>query len=224
MNGLKYLTTITEREYSEKYIDFFKSHGCNQVSIELCRGTATESVLSFMGLEKTEKIMFEGLIRDECAAEFRKGLINRLDISSAGNGIAIFIPVDGIGGESAKKYLTGDAPVAKRESNMEERSRFVLIIAVTDKGNTDLVMNAARSAGASGGTVAKAKGTGAEIAKFFGISITEEKEMTYIVAKRESRDDIMRAIMEKAGRDTPAHGVTFSLPVDDVAGIRSLED
>ena len=224
MLGAKYFIVVTQREYAERYLGYLREQTRAAVLYKLVNGTATDTALNRMGLEKTEKIMFEGPIRDECAAEFRKGLINRLDISSAGNGIAIFIPVDGIGGESAKKYLTGDAPVAKRESNMEERSRFVLIIAVTDKGNTDLVMNAARSAGASGGTVAKAKGTGAEIAKFFGISITEEKEMTYIVAKRESRDDIMRAIMEKAGRDTPAHGVTFSLPVDDVAGIRSLED
>ena len=224
MLGAKYFIVVTQREYAERYLGYLREQTRAAVLYKLVNGTATDTALNRMGLEKTEKIMFEGLIRDECAAEFRKGLINRLDISSAGNGIAIFIPVDGIGGESAKKYLTGDAPVAKRESNMEERSRLVLIIAVTDKGNTDLVMNAARSAGASGGTVAKAKGTGAEIAKFFGISITEEKEMTYIVAKRESRDDIMRAIMEKAGRDTPAHGVTFSLPVDDVAGIRSLED
>ena len=107
---------------------------------------------------------------------------------------------------------------------MEERSKFVLIITVADKGNTDLVMDAARSAGASGGTAVKAKGTGTQIAKFFGISITEEKEMIYIVAKREMRDAIMHAIMEKAGMDTPAHGVAFSLPVDGVAGIRSLED
>ena len=224
MLGAKYFIVVTQREYAERYLGYLREQTRAAVLYKLVNGTATDTALNRMGLEKTEKIMFEGLIRDECAAEFRKGLINRLDISSAGNGIAIFIPVDGIGGESAKKYLTGDAPVAKRESNMEERSRFVLIIAVTDKGNTDLVMNAARSAGASGGTVAKAKGTGAEIAKSFGISITEEQEMTYIVAKRESRDDIMRAIMEKAGRDTPAHGVTFSLPVDDVAGIRSLED
>ena len=169
MLGAKYFIVVTQREYAERYLGYLREQTRAAVLYKLVNGTATDTALNRMGLEKTEKIMFEGLIRDECAAEFRKGLINRLDISSAGNGIAIFIPVDGIGGESAKKYLTGDAPVAKRESNMEERSKFVLIIAVTDKGNTDLVMNAARSAGASGGTVAKAKGTGAEIAKFFGI-------------------------------------------------------
>ena len=85
-------------------------------------------------------------------------------------------------------------------------------------------MDAAREGGATGGTVVRAQGTGAEIAKFFGVTISEEKEMIYIVASRESRDAIMYKIMEKAGKDTDAHGIVFSLPIDSVVGIRSLED
>lgn len=227
MQGVKYFVVITQREYAEQYLDFLRKAGNAAVFAKLSNGTATDNTLDLLGLEKTEKITFEGLIREEDVPKLKKGLINELDISSAGNGIAFFMPVDSIGGGTAKNYFIGEAPVVKREKEsekMEERSKFVLIITVADKGNTDLVMDAARSAGASGGTAVKAKGTGAQIAKFFGISITEEKEMIYIVAKREMRDAIMHAIMEKAGMDTPAHGVAFSLPVDGVAGIRSLED
>ena len=226
MLGVKYFIAITQREYTEQYLDFLRKAGNAVVFTKLTNGTATDNTLNCLGLEKTEKIMLEGLVREENIPALKKGLINELDISSAGNGIAFFMPVDGIGGGTAKNYLIGEAPVIKREEeeeNMEERSKLVLIIIVADKGTNDIVMDAARGAGASGGTVVRAKGTGAEIAKFFGISITEEKEMVYIVSKREARDDIMRAVMEKAGWDTPAHGVAFSLPVDSVVGIRSLE-
>ena len=108
--------------------------------------------------------------------------------------------------------------------NITSETKNVLIVTVVDKGNTDLVMEAARAAGASGGTVVKARGTGAELAKFFGVSISEEKEMIYIVAKRTDRDAIMRAIMEKAGSSTEAHGAIFSLPVDSVVGIKHFEE
>jgi nitrogen regulatory protein PII len=106
---------------------------------------------------------------------------------------------------------------------MEKQSKSVLIITIVNKGNTDLVMDAARGAGAGGGTVLRAKGTGANMAKFFGVSISEEKEMVYIVAQREKRDNIMRAIMEKAGSNTEAHGVIFSIPVDGVVGLKDFE-
>ena len=38
------------------------------------------------------------------------------------------------------------------------------------------------------------------------------------------RDAIMRAVMEKAGKDSDAHGVVFSIPVDCVLGISALEE
>ena len=104
-------------------------------------------------------------------------------------------------------------------------SKSVLIITVVDKGNVDLVMDAARSAGASGGTVVKAKGTGAEMAKFFGVSISEEKEMVYIIAPRTDRDAIMQAIMEKAGAKTEATETISENKLNEIVStILSLND
>ncbi len=224
MKGLKYLITITKREYAEHYLDFFRQHGVKTVISSLCNGTASESTLNLMGLEKTEKIMFQAMVREELLGALTKGLIVEMDISSAGNGVAVFIPVDSIGGSSSLNYLVGDEPLEKKEhENMSMESKVVMIITIVDKGNTDLVMDAARTAGASGGTVVRAKGTGAEIAKFFGVSISEEKELVYIVARKDNRDAIMKAIMEKAGSNTKAHGVIFSLPVDSVVGLKCFE-
>ena len=88
-----------------------------------------------------------------------------------------------------------------------------------------MVMDAARGAGAYGGTVIHAKGTGMEQAeKFMGVSLAAEKEMIFIVAKKEQKNDIMKAVMEQAGLDTKAKSIVFSLPVTDTAGLRLLED
>ncbi len=226
MLGLKYMITITKREYAEDYIDFFHRRGVASVLSKLCNGTASESTLSLMGLEKTEKVMLSSMVREENLGQIIKGLLVEMDISSAGNGISVVVPVDSIGGKSSLKYLAGEEPLQKKESESMSAidSKVVLIITVVDKGNTDTVMDAARSAGAKGGTVVRAKGTGAELAKFFGVSISEEKEMVYIVARRDNRDGIMKAIMDKAGVSTNAHGIVFSLPVDNVVGLKAFEN
>ena len=79
---------------------------------------------------------------------------------------------------------------------------------------------AARSAGAGGGTVIHAKGTGMEgMGKFFGVSLAAEKEMIFIVTERGQKQAIMRAIMEKAGMESKARTFLFSVPVDEVAGL-----
>ena len=224
MLGIKYLITITHREFSEQYVDSLKKLGINAVMTKLCLGTASDSVLNLRDLEKTEKIMIEAMISSDKVKDVKDVLISELNIYTPGNGIAMFLPVDGIGGATAKKYFLGEQSESEVDKVEEKLSKAVLIITICNKGNTDLVMNVAREAGATGGTVVKAHGTGVEIAKFFGITICEEKEMVYIVSKREERDKIMYAIMEKAGKDSEAHGVVFSLPVDSVVGIRSLEE
>ena len=60
--------------------------------------------------------------------------------------------------------------------------------------------------------------------KFMGISLSEEKEIIYIVTKTEEKNAIMKAVMEKAGYESKAKAVCFSLPVTDTAGLRLNED
>ena len=85
-------------------------------------------------------------------------------------------------------------------------------------------MDAARSAGAGGGTVLHAKGTGrSRAASFFGDSLADEKDVVYIVAYADQKADIMRAIQEQAGPGTKAGAICFSLPISAVAGLRERD-
>lgn len=101
--------------------------------------------------------------------------------------------------------------------------RYDLVITIVNHGDSDIVMEAAKSAGATGGTVLTARGLGTkEAEKFFGISIQPEKEVVLIVTKREIKKDIMQAVCKVAGLNTKASGISFSLPIDDVVGISSF--
>ncbi len=222
MTGYKYLIVITDRDYVEEYLDFFKSIGVQNVIEKFGEGTASQTTLDLFGLARRDKVMFETLILGEKQEEIKTALRKKFNIEGVGNGIALFIPVDCIGGASSKRHFIGDAVSENKEDTEMELSKNVLIITIVDKGNTELVMDAAKSGGATGGSVIHAHGTGTEVAKFFGVSISEEKDMVHIVASREKRDDIIKAIMEKAGVNTPAHGIIYCLPVDSVAGISNF--
>ena len=98
--------------------------------------------------------------------------------------------------------------------------KYQLIIALVNTGFTELVMDAARSVGAHGGTVVHARGTGnKEMEKRFGIVITPDKEMVLILANKKVVDKILMAIYEKAGLQTKGQGIAFTLPVEDVVGL-----
>lgn len=99
--------------------------------------------------------------------------------------------------------------------------KYVLIIALVNTGFTELVMDAARSEGAQGGTVVHARGTGnKEMEKRFGIVITPDKEMVLILVNEKISDKILKAIYDKAGLQTKGQGIAFSLPVEDVVGLK----
>lgn len=99
-----------------------------------------------------------------------------------------------------------------------------LIVVILNEGYSDFVMDAARSAGAGGGTVLHAKGTGRSRAEsFFGVSLADEKDVVYIVAYADQKADIIRAIQEQAGPGTKAGAICFSLPISAVAGLRERE-
>lgn len=98
-----------------------------------------------------------------------------------------------------------------------------LICVILNEGFSDLVMAAARPAGATGGTVLSGKGTGArESEKFLGISLASEKDVVLIVAESRRKAAIMKAIVQGAGPGTDAGAICFSLPVTGVEGLRRL--
>ncbi|ROR27321.1 hypothetical protein EDD66_10616 [Mobilisporobacter senegalensis] len=102
--------------------------------------------------------------------------------------------------------------------------KYDLIVTIINHGDSDIVMEAAKGAGATGGTVLTARGLGSkEAEKFFGISIQPEKEVVLIVVKKDIKKDIMHAVCNAAGLNTKASGISFSLPIDDVIGIASIE-
>ena len=91
---------------------------------------------------------------------------------------------------------------------------------IRDRGYSEEVMEAARSAGAGGGTVVHSRRIGNKEAMcFWGMSIQEEKEMLFIVAENESKLKIMQAIGDKCGMHSDAKGIVLSLPIDTVIGM-----
>ena len=95
-------------------------------------------------------------------------------------------------------------------------SKKELIVCIINNGFSDLVMDAAKRSGAKGGTTFHARGTGnPDIEKFFGISISPEKEVILIVVDAAIKDEVVSAIYKDAGLDTKGQGIVFTLPVDD---------
>ena len=99
--------------------------------------------------------------------------------------------------------------------------KFELVITFVNTGFADQVMNAAREVGARGGTIIHARGTATkEMEKKYGVVITPDKEMVLILVNTKIKDKVLSAIYKEAGLQTAGQGIAFSLPVEDVVGLK----
>lgn len=192
------------------------------VSVVLhAHGTAVRSMLDILGIESNEKRVVLTVATQEKTRRLIDEQKRRLFIGVPGHGIVVSVPIKSIGGGKTVAFLGDSQQPAKYTPELNYS--YELIVAIANEGRTDLVMNAARSAGAAGGTVLHGKGTGSDKAeKFYSVSIAQEKEVILIVAKAEQKAGIMRAILEKAGPNTEAGTIVFSLPTSEVAGFGLL--
>lgn len=101
---------------------------------------------------------------------------------------------------------------------------FKLIIALVEDDKTDAVMNAARTAGATGTTVINnARGEGLQKSKtFFGLTLETQRDVLLFLVE----EHMSRTILETIGKigefdHAPGNGIAFQLDVEDAVGVVS---
>ncbi len=225
MSELYMMATISDRNQTRRFLAFYKEYGVTVALITFGKGTAASEILDSFGLEAAEKALMFSFVTDAEWPTIKRGLEKQIKIDIPGSGIAFIIPLSSIGGKKQLLFLTEGREFKKGEESTLKDTKYELLVVIANQGYTDMIMDAARDANAAGGTVIHAKGTGTEEAqKFLGVSIAVEKEMIFMVTRRENKNKIMKAIMDKAGTSSDARSIVFSLPVTETAGMRLIED
>ena len=225
MSRVLMLVTISSRKKISEFVKFYKTYQVETGTISLGRGTASSEVLDCLGMEDEEKGIFFSVITEPTWQKLQKGLRKEMKIDIPGTGIAFTVPLSSIGGKRTLAFFLDGQEFEKEEETELMDAKHELIIAIANYGYTTKVMEAARTGGATGGTVLHGKGVGMKRAEqFLGVSLVSEKEVIFIVSKKEEKNAIMNAIMEKTGIGTKAGAIVFSLPVTETAGLRLLEE
>lgn len=99
-----------------------------------------------------------------------------------------------------------------------------LIIALVSDEKTDIVLNAAREAGATGATViTSCRGEGLEPEKtFLGLDLTGQRDvLLFLVAAPKARQ-ILETVARAGNFDEePGTGIAFQVEIEDAVGLKS---
>jgi len=204
------MITIVNRKIGENVISFFNKNKVPMTLGRYGRGTATREMLDYLGIAEKEKYVLFSILPLVQADNLSKKIKSQIKVRN--DYYSLIVPISSVGGKETMSYISGDMQ-GEQEFTIKYDYDSDLIVIVANRGYVDMVMNVARRAGATGGTVIHARGTGLDSSeKFFGVTIGAEKEMIFVVAEKEKRNDIMKSIMQEAGSNTEAGAILFSLP------------
>lgn len=227
--AFRVLISITTPKLAEKATELFKlenvpiQYECTAV------GTAPNEMINVLGLGNPDKVVLMSYLPKDMADLMLKKLKKELKLGTINSGIAFTLSIKNSSSLIVKMFESLGTQV---DSNTERKvniqmtdTKYYLIVAVVNQGYSESVMEAAREAGAGGGTVLPSRSILTEKAiGFWGENIQDEKDMIFIVADEEKRLDIMQAISSKCGMHSKAKGLILSLPIDNCLGIDRDDD
>ncbi len=224
MSNFSFMITIAARKKLPDFLKLYQDSGIHTCFVALGHGTAKSDMMRVFGLDNSEKAVVFSFITDDSWSKLKEDLVSKVYINVPNTGIVVTVPMSSVGGKRELGYLLSGQSYEKGEESVMKDTQTELLVVIANQGYNNLVMDAARDAGAAGGTVIHARGTGVERAEmFFGVSLASEKEVILIVTKHSQKNAIMSSIMAKAGMETEAKAICVSLPVTGTSGIRTID-
>ena len=218
MDNLSLMIMIFNNKLEKKYKFLLQRNKIKYNVLLYGTGTASSSVLEYFGLNEIKRDVILSILPYDLSKYILKQLDQKFKMDEPGNGIAFTVPIS----SSTKNMLDAYKEYDVEEIIMEESNKH-LIITIASEGYAEDVMNAAKKAGATGGTTLNGRGLETDkIIKFLGISIEPEKDVVLILADENIKNKIMDSILESCGLKTMGRGICFSVPVSHVVGLKNI--
>jgi len=222
--SVRLLAVITTPKLADKTADMFKKEALPLQYRFSAEGTAPNAMMDMLGLGSIDKCVLLTAVPKSLALSLLKKLHIELQLDTINSGIAFTLPLSGVNNLILRMMVQTmenrrNANQGKDEGTMSEY-QHALIAVIVNRGFSGDVMEAARGAGARGGTVIHSHHiANEEINGFWGLKAQEEKDIVLIITSAEEKMAIMQSIGEKYGTHSEAEGFVMSMPIDSVIGI-----
>lgn len=197
-----------------KVLSIAKENGIPGGTVFLGKGTVENRLLRLLELSDSRKEIVLMVAEKYRAMNALKEMDRILRFDKPNHGIAFTTSVLAFLGTG--RYEVED----DTEYGGVKDSMYNAVFVIVDRGRGEQVMDAAREAGARGGTIINARGTGIhEHAKLLNMEIEPEKELVLIITSHNITRDVVVAIRDDLEIDKPGNGIIFVQAVNETYGI-----
>lgn len=222
---VKILVSIINKEDQEKLTETINKHCTAMHFSGIGHGTARSHHRSYFGFDEVDKRVTFSLIPGYLEHSLLNAVGTALKLYLLGRGIAFTIPLSGISSIVEEPILSTPEKAEGRNtkspvSKKEKKTMHELVIAVVNGKYSDVAIDAARSAGATGATVFHTRSVdNAKVEQGMGASLPTDTDSIFFLTSKEYKLKIMEAVRDAAGLKTDGGAILFSIPVDDLVGI-----
>lgn len=216
-NRISLLFSIITRGKSKPYIDMLNSKSISFNMQMAAFGTAPSEMMDVFGLGSNDKDVVLSLATEKSVNSLLSVVGSDLTSNSKYGGLMMVLSLSAINRLTAEIVKKGvkDNTDEGVENEMRNEHKHQLIIISVNQGYTDEVMQTARKAGATGGTIIRARQVGVELFEEFGVTgVSDENEIITILAPISKAEEIMNDVNSAHGMNTECKGTVFALPVD----------
>lgn len=214
---VRMLVAITERGNGKTLTRKMDTMGVGCLMRCYGQGTASSEMMDILGLGSSEKDIVIAMGKESAVEDVVREYSDTLRSAARGGGIMMLLSPTAVGNLTATILSMRAASTAEsREVKpMKNEHQHSLILITVNQGYTDQVMQIARKAGATGGTVVRARLAGSDPETVFqGMELQPEREILAILAPDSIRDQVMEDVNREFGLRSEAGGILCSLPVD----------
>lgn len=210
------LLSIVERDKGKKLIKELEKINIRMNFQSVGFGTAPTEMMDIFGLGTNDKDIIISLGTENAVKNMMATFGTTFSSHSKYGGLMIILEVS-----AASRILTeildfnNDKNTEKGDGAMKNEHHNNLIVISVNEGYSDNVMQIARKAGATGGTVIK--GRLAEVEQFAEMGKAEldgEREILCILAPQKTSRQIMIDVNKEFGLTSEANGIVFAIPTE----------
>lgn len=225
----KLIVTIVRKDRAKKVVEASQSFGAKGGTTLLGNGFRITDKSHFLGIPvEREREIILTVVPADIYPQVMNAIVHAVHLNKPKHGVGFVIDTKQMSGIS---HMLG----IKEDENMElsneggfdimkeQEVLYDLIVTIVNRGESDKVVDASKSAGAEGGTILHGRGTGIhEKAKLFNILIEPEKEIVLTLISRNKTQEVLQAIEEQAELNKPGKGIAFILEVEKTVGINHI--
>ncbi len=210
------LLSIVERDKGTKLIKVLESIHIRMNFQCVGFGTAPTEMLDIFGLGSNDKDIVLSLAPESTVTDMMANFGTVFVSHAKYGGLMIILKTSAASRVLTELLSHNNNPIAEKGNGaMKNEHHNNLIIISVNEGYADHVMQVARKAGATGGTVIKGRLAAAEfVAELNNAGIDEEREILVILAPLKTSKQIMEDVNREFGISSKANGIVTAIPTE----------